>query len=183
MKSSQVETCLRPGPDTEDYADQHLHATAPPLAGVTPLLASLVTECLLKAPAARPTPANLVARLGALTTASSPGATRLQELNRRLAEQQAADAAKHGVARTREDARAALATDATAILLGTMDRLREAIIANAPLAKGERNREGGWVLRLGNASLTFNPPIRTPSDPWQGLGPAFDVVAHASTQP
>lgn len=168
------------GPDTEDFADQHLHSSAPPLAGVTPLFASLVSECLLKSPAARPTAANLVARLERLEVASTPGASRLQELNLRLSEQQAAESAVQAAARTLEESREMLANDVSAILLGVTGRLREAVLSSAPLAKGERNREGGWVLRLGAASLTFNPPVRTRLDPWQGLGPGFDVIGHAS---
>lgn len=51
------------GPALEDYRDQHLHEAPPALEGASPRLASLVEECLYKAPGARPSPANLVARL------------------------------------------------------------------------------------------------------------------------
>ncbi len=52
-----------PGPATEDFRDQHLHADPPRLTGVSARLAALIGECLYKAPGARPTPANLQARL------------------------------------------------------------------------------------------------------------------------
>lgn len=52
-----------PGPSEADFRHQHLHVTPPALAGVPTALRSLVDECLLKAPGARPTAANIVVRL------------------------------------------------------------------------------------------------------------------------
>jgi serine/threonine protein kinase len=65
-----------PGPGTADFRNQHLHAEPPPLAGVTSRLAALIEECLYKAPGARPSSANVLARLQrAADTTLSPGAT------------------------------------------------------------------------------------------------------------
>jgi serine/threonine-protein kinase len=47
-----------------DFREQHLHNTPPSLPGIPATLDALVQECLYKAPAARPSPANLSARLG-----------------------------------------------------------------------------------------------------------------------
>ncbi len=52
-----------PGPSEHDFREQHLHAEPPPLPGATTRLASLVEECLFKAPQSRPTPTNLLVRL------------------------------------------------------------------------------------------------------------------------
>ena len=71
-----------PGPSTEDLRDQHLHIDADVPDYLAPGLRSLLTECLYKAPEARPRPANLLARLEtAPTDPSSPAAQRLQEAN------------------------------------------------------------------------------------------------------
>ena len=42
-----------PGPAPDDFRDQHLHRDASPLGNVAPALASLVAECLFKAPGSR----------------------------------------------------------------------------------------------------------------------------------
>ena len=72
-----------PGPAPEDYREQHLHETAPPLPDVPPGLASIVTSCLMKAPEARPRARNLLTRLPASVTPTGSGATRLQKASLR----------------------------------------------------------------------------------------------------
>ncbi|MHC2672765.1 serine/threonine protein kinase [Bradyrhizobium diazoefficiens] len=52
-----------PGPHIEDYREQHLHDEPPSIDAGTPVLKAVVTETLFKAPGARPSPANLLARL------------------------------------------------------------------------------------------------------------------------
>jgi eukaryotic-like serine/threonine-protein kinase len=70
-----------PGPDIPDFRSEHLTQDPPLLTGCPPLLASLVTECLFKAPEVRPTAANLLARLAVIPRPPSPGAGLLQAAN------------------------------------------------------------------------------------------------------
>lgn len=65
-----------PGPSVEEYREQHLHADLAPLAGVPTPLASLIEECLYKAPGARPTPENLVRPWPTSPYRPSPGVSR-----------------------------------------------------------------------------------------------------------
>ena len=66
------------GPDHPAFREQHLHRNASRLNGVSSALAALVDECLFKAPGARPTAANVLARLERLQNQpSSPGVARL----------------------------------------------------------------------------------------------------------
>jgi serine/threonine protein kinase len=70
------------GSSPEEFQDAHLHHDPPDLEAVPALLAALVTECLYKSPGARPTPANLRARLErAANAAPSGGLARLSDAN------------------------------------------------------------------------------------------------------
>jgi serine/threonine-protein kinase len=85
-----------PGPD---FREEHLHSTPPSLPGIPSTLDALVQECLYKAPAVRPSPANLSARLTrmAQSQASSGGLARLQEAHH-------AEVSRRGEAARRESA-------------------------------------------------------------------------------
>src|SRR5258708_2358902 len=61
-----------PGPAKLDYREQHLNQASPPLVGCSPSIATLITECLYKPLQARPTPANILARLHRSQQPSSP---------------------------------------------------------------------------------------------------------------
>jgi eukaryotic-like serine/threonine-protein kinase len=86
-----------PGPATHDFRDQHLHASPPTLVGVPTSVQSLVAECLIKAPGARPTAGNVVARLTRLK-AHEPRYPSLEAANHRAVE----DAAQQALRRTAE---------------------------------------------------------------------------------
>ena len=64
-----------PGPD---FREQCLNQPPPSITCYPPSLASLVNECLFKPPMARPTPANILARLRARQRTASPAAGKLQ---------------------------------------------------------------------------------------------------------
>jgi serine/threonine-protein kinase len=71
------------GPGVDEFREQHLHTDPPRLTGVGAAVAALVDECLHKAPNARPTAANFLARLAKVQAPpTSPGLARLQEANR-----------------------------------------------------------------------------------------------------
>lgn len=67
------------GPDMADYRNQHLTADPAPLGGAPTALANLVGECLFKAPGARPTPSNLLRRIGAIAQPSSAAVAKLSK--------------------------------------------------------------------------------------------------------
>ena len=70
-----------PGPNIEDYREQHLHENPPPLDAGTSALKAIVTEALFKAPGARPSPANLLARLKQSQEQRLGGLGRLSEVH------------------------------------------------------------------------------------------------------
>lgn len=169
------------GPSTEDFRHQHLHADPPRLEGVGSALAALIDECLYKAPSARPTAANLLARLDRLPTlVSSPGLERLREANSaevsRNAERSRDDSADRTDAERREDLLAA----ARRGFNGLSEALREAITHAAPAARLTEGRDGAWSLQLAEATLSMSRLTPTGPDPWRWEPPAFEVIAHAS---
>jgi serine/threonine protein kinase len=67
------------GPDFHDYREQHLHAEPPTLTAGTSSLKGIVTESLFKASGARPSPANLLARLKRSLEQRPAGLAKLSE--------------------------------------------------------------------------------------------------------
>ncbi len=170
-----------PGPNTEEYREQHLHADPAPLVGVPTLLAALIEECLYKAPGARPTPANVAQRLASVgSPPRSAGLARLQEANREEVSRRSEVARRESESRSVEEIRQDLSDSAGKALTRIGDALRDAILAAAPSAQQEQTRGGGWSLRLSQARLNLSPAERTGRDPWQWEAPAFDVVCHAA---
>lgn len=170
------------GPAMHDFRMQHLHQAPPePPSGPTSLKA-LVGECLFKAPEARPSPSNFLARIERLRhTALSPGLARLEEANlayvgrignaARIASQQRSEAER------RQD----LVRGAAATFARMGDELRSSLSAAAPAAQIQADREGGWAIYLGPALLKLQPFAVTGDNPWSPWSvPVFDVVAHAS---
>jgi serine/threonine-protein kinase len=76
------------GPSFEDYREQHLNQAPPSLAGVTPSITALVSECLHKLPEVRPTPANILIRLRKSQQPFSPAAVNLQAVHQSIVEKQ-----------------------------------------------------------------------------------------------
>lgn len=69
------------GPNFEDYREQHLHSDAPALKSGTSVLRALVGEMLFKAAGARPSAANMLARLeGSKQQQISGGLAKLGEV-------------------------------------------------------------------------------------------------------
>jgi len=170
-----------PGPSVEKYREQHLHADPAPLAEVPTPLASLLEECLYKAPGARPTPENVSRRLANVAlTPQSEGLEKLREANREEVVGRAETARRESESVTEVEGRRELAESAGKALTRIGDALRDAIIAAAPSIQQEQTRGGGWSLRLGRARLSLSSPERTGMDPWRWEAPALDVICHAA---
>jgi serine/threonine protein kinase len=166
----------RPFPG-RDYRDQHLHSDPPHLRGIAPALASLIEECLYKAPEARPSARDLLARLEqVLQPPPSSGLARLQEVNRAEAERRGQAARHQSAARSESERRAALFEAATRGFTTIATDLMTTIQEAAPAAVPRSVRGGGWSLRLNNADLQLASPVSTPAT--RAL--SFTVIAHSS---
>jgi serine/threonine-protein kinase len=160
-----------------DFRDQHLHQDPPVLAGVGPQLETLVSECLYKAPEARPRPANLAGRLSRAMDPVSPAAARLQEANQ-VAVREAQDHAIQASAQaSEEERRAGLYAAGETSLARISGLLRQSIAESASAARFETRKNGkAWVATLNSAQLAFDQITRSQSGL---LNAAFDVVAYS----
>ncbi|MDG4820205.1 serine/threonine-protein kinase [Micromonospora sp. WMMD956] len=165
-----------------ELREQHLHAVPPQLSGHAVPLASLVEECLFKPQGARPTPANVLARLQKVSAnVKGSGLAALHEANRHEVARQGASHSAASAARSAAEERAALAEVAIRLVTRIGASLREAVMEAAPSARLKESHDGRWTLVLNNAELKFAPPAQTSIDPWGGWQPpAFDVIAHGA---
>ena len=168
------------GPNIEDYREQHLHEQPPALNAGTPALQAMIAEALFKAPGARPSPANLLARLKRSQQQGSGGLGRLNEAHLAVVTKQSESERRESAARSAAEQRNELFRGASALFDGLCKDLLGAILQAAPSAEGGNVRErGGAMLSLGSAQLELLPIAQTPANPWEWQPPAFDVVAQA----
>jgi serine/threonine-protein kinase len=170
-----------PGPARADFRDQHLRDDPTALTGVPMSLAGIVTECLFKDPGARPTAANVLARLARVSAPPSGGAAALQAANAAAQSVRARELAEGSAAADAEDRRAALLPAARSSFSTIASALRDAVIENAPAAVMDPGtRPDDWSFRLGRATLGIDPPSQTSTAPWGHWAPSFEVISHAA---
>lgn len=170
-----------PGPDTPDFRSQHLSLPPPGLTGSPPSLASLIQECLFKAPEARPSPTNILARLQSLGRATSPGAERLQTANRAIVEKAASAMSEASAEQTRAERRSDLYAAAEISMTRIVDVLQERVREAAPSASVTVTPTE-TVIRLGNGLLGIESIKRAPADCLAAFdyAPGFDVIAYGA---
>jgi serine/threonine-protein kinase len=169
-----------PGPEFEDYRNQHLHIEAP-ISKVGPMgLRAIVAECLYKAAGARPRPANLLERMQRIGKEPiSAGLARLREANVAEVARQSERERIASQNRSAAERRAALFQSASQSWTTIQDTLFHAIADAAPSATQAPGKRRGMTLSLGSAQIEFFPIVQTPENPWDWeQPPAFDVIAH-----
>lgn len=164
-----------PGPD---FRHQHLNVAAPEVANCPPTISSLIQECLYKAQAARPTPANILARLRRSGGSPSPGVAKLQAVNKRVVKEKAEEAARVSSQQAQEELRRELFQAAKESLARILDTLVGTIRENAPSI--EISAVHDLVLRLGNGAMVVGPAGPAPAGclATHGYEPPFDVIAY-----
>lgn len=170
------------GPQMHDFREQHLHEDPLPIGNIPSLLASLVDECLYKAPGARPSPSDVVTRLTHVAKAPrSAGIAKLQEANRARALEQGVLARQQSKLQSEAERRAALLESARRSLKQVSDAVKEAIGQAAPLASVSVGLDIGWTVQLNLAEMRLAPPVTTSPQPWGAWSPpAFEVIAHSA---
>lgn len=122
-----------PGPDVASFREQHCHAQPPPLNTGTRRLRDLLLECLLKAPQARPTPAQLVQRLARIAEEPTvQGFRQLAEVNEQEVQQRAEQLRQASIEQERQDTLQQLHEAATTLFTSIANDLLEALQDNAP---------------------------------------------------
>lgn len=142
------------GPASHDYRKQHLHDTPAPIPNIAPEMASLVDECLTKAPEARPNPESILSRLKRVGGSQTEAARRLQKANSRVVRQRAERASVESVAQSERERKRQLREAAETSLTRIVAMLDDQIRRLAPASAADRPRTGGWHARLGRATLS-----------------------------
>ncbi|MFC8271650.1 serine/threonine-protein kinase [Streptomyces sp. NPDC057271] len=165
-----------------DFNDQHLHSDPPPLTGIPPHLAALVEDCLFKAPEARPTPSNLLARLERFMTApQASGLAALAEANREETSRRASEARKASQFQTEQERRGELFTSAKKSLERIASNFLDSLSSVASAGTIKLGREGGWIFTLGQAQLGFSAANEAQIEVWKGEHTVpFDVIAYGT---
>ncbi len=170
-----------PGPTWEDFREQHLHRPAPDVTGVPPQLASLVAQCLIKSSEARPTPLMLLEQLERSGRPVSPAAARLAAAHLSVAADQAREHAERSAAATDRERRDELFAAAEQGMKAISVRLRDAVLAAAPLAERDpRSSADDWALRLGSASIGMDVTGKVSLGNFDRWPPPFDLIAAAA---
>ncbi|MFA5308222.1 MAG: serine/threonine-protein kinase [Dehalococcoidales bacterium] len=166
-----------PGPD---FRDQHLHQAPPVINGVPPSFASLANECLFKAQAARPTPANILIRLQATRKPALPGAGKLQAVNKAVVEKENAHQAMVSAQQSREAARRELFNAAEQSFGVIRESLKQRVLESAPATTVSETR--GLNMKLGDGALIVDPVQAAPADCLKAYdyAPIFDVIAYTA---
>ena len=169
------------GPEPHDYRDQHLHHAPPDLKDVQPALATLVNECLYKAPEARPSPADILKRLNTTESLkSSGGLHKLQLVNYEEVSRQAQRTQQESIRKSEVERMTALFNDARKELKEISFHLKSTIANVVSTATVTDYNISGWKISLGNATIEFTDPLQISIHPWKtGEHPVFDVVGYA----
>ena len=145
------------GPQSHDYREQHLHDTPARIPDIAPEMASLVDECLVKAPKARPNPKSILFRLEQAHRPQTDAARRLQEANSRVVRKRAERAGVESAARSERERKRRLREAAEKSLGRIVTRLYDQIRALASASATDRRGTGGWQAELGRATLSVAP--------------------------
>ncbi len=167
-----------PGPD---FRQQHLNEPSPAVSGCPPSLASLVSECLFKAAAARPTAANILARLKSSGGAASPAERKLQEVQNAVVEKQGAEAARMSAQKSQEEVRRDLFRAAKQSFDCIIEALSQRVLKAAPATQVSPS-DGRVVLQLGDGGLVIDPVQAAPEGCLAAFDyqPPFDAIASSA---
>lgn len=164
-----------------DFREQHLNQPAPAVEGCPSSLASLINECLFKAAAARPTAANILARLRGSQGSPSPAAAKLQEVQKAVVQKHGEEAARMSAQRSKEATRQELFQAAKQSLDTILETLREHALEAAP-ATNVSTSGGRVLLQLGDGALVVEAVQAAPADCLAAFDyePPFDVIAYTT---
>jgi serine/threonine-protein kinase len=162
-----------PGPD---FRAQHL-TLDPPAPSLPVALASIVIECLYKAPGSRPTAANVVTRLPGVLRPASGALARLQAANQAVVVAGSKAAAAESAAKLETERRTELYASGSASLKGVIDLLSEQIREGAPATGVVRHSQMLLALELNQAALSVTVPRVVKPGVWHRREIAFDVIA------
>ncbi len=162
------------------YREQHLHAPIPPVEHVPQRIGALIEECLYKAADARPSAANLLARLDRLPQQpSSPGFKALQEAHHSEVTRRAEVARQDSERMTEAERRQQLAKSAEMAYDRIIDEIVTTFTGSASAIELE-HMPRAKILRLGKAELVLSVPQAVSDAAWNWQDSLFDVMTVAT---
>ena len=171
-----------------DYRRQHLEEQPKPAIGIPDRLRALVTECLYKAPGARPSPENLLNRLKDSLKPSSPAGTRLQQANALAVDNLAEVTRQQSAAQAEAERRSELLVVAEYALDGVLALLDRQIKENAPAVQipsaesllPYKTPLKGWALNSATMWVDHPTAIELGTTLLQISLLPFDVIAYTT---
>ena len=145
------------GPESHDYRKQHLHNPPAPIPDIAPEMVSLVDECLMKAPEARPNPESILVRLKQAHRPQTEAARRLQEANSRVVRKRVERASIESAAQSERERKRQLREAAEKSLTRIVTMLDDQIRTLASASAAGSQGTGGWQATLGSATLSVAP--------------------------
>ena len=167
------------GPKEHDYREQHLEGTPEAIPSVPVPLQTLIDECLLKGPEARPTPHNLRQQLKGHSSVPSEAARRLQQANAVAVKRRTEIERLESVAKSDAERRQELYNDAKQ-KLGQLTHLladRIALLASSAMYVAGRH-ELRWTLNEAKLSLAPSELVKRNVRDFVDRLP-FEVVAYS----
>lgn len=167
------------GPRPEDYREQHLNSTPPAIDRGTRRLRDLISECLLKAQEARPTPAAIVQRLARIENEPVVGGfAQLAEVNEVELADRAEKYRQASVDQQRLESRQRLHEAARALFEPIGTDLVEAIRDNAPTVEVDWSGRSNMTMHasLRGAKLVLGVPQPSETD-WDS---PFTVISECT---
>ena len=166
-----------PGPD---FREEHLTTSPPPVVECPSFLFSIIVECLYRPSSARPTPANILARLQKNKIPTSPAVNVLQSVNQAVVEKISHRVAVESAKESEEHQRAEIYKTADASIRQIIKTLEDSIISYASAAKSSPS--GILSIQLDQGKLTV--PVVKPATKGclgaYGQPAPFDVIAYTS---
>lgn len=171
------------GPEEHNYREQHLNQEPTALQNCPPPLATLVTECLFKAPRARPMAQNILARLQQISQPSSGVAQRLQQVDKAAAEKRASLDAIASAEKSAAESRSILAASAEQSLNQIMGTLKERLSRSVSQGTFLDHGPNRWAFKLSEIELGTNAfQMASPSSlDSPGVPAPFEVIAFSSS--
>lgn len=169
------------GPDAQDFQEQHVHGTPPPLTTAPPLLAALITECLYRAPGSRPAAGNVLGRLKKISgTPLSGGLAALAEANRLETTRRAHADLQDSEQVSETERRKHLLEAATTSFEHISERLLSVVSGVLSAASVDRE-DAGWTITLNEAQLALTGATATTEESGESDSTLpFDVIAFAT---
>ena len=148
------------GPEPHDYRLQHLEESPEPIAEIPTAMASLIENCLMKAPGARPAPDAILSWLRRPLKPQSVAEGRLQEANARVVRGRLERTRIESAKQSERERKKELFRAAGISFGNIMTLLAERIQASAALSTMHRNSSIEWSITLGQATLSVSPVSR-----------------------